>query len=172
MQGYKHYQHRKIEPLWHFGYVCFNLTRTIAVDGRTSHGLSYTSFEFSNIILSKPAIKDSELSLTASVTVKNTGSVEGSEVVQLYTTLPSRMDPALTQVPLMLRAFTKVKLAAGESRTVELALDKYAASYWDERISSWVVERGEYVVRVGPASNVLPLKATFVVESGFEWNGL
>jgi beta-glucosidase len=107
------------------------------------------------------------------VTVKNTGSVAGSEVVQAYTTLPSAPDPSLTHVPLALRSFAKVRdLAPGESRQVELALDKYAVSYWEERYRAWVVEKGEYVVRVGPSSAVLPLEDRFVVEKSFEWNGL
>ena len=69
----------------------------------------------------------------------------------------------------------KVKdVKPGESRKVALKLDKYAVSYWEERIGRWVVERGEYGVRVGRSSAVeeLGLAATFRVEKGFEWNGL
>jgi beta-glucosidase len=138
-----------------------------------SHGLSYTTFEYSDLKLSTPSVVDGDVKLTATVTVKNTGSVAGSEVVQLYTTIPSNQDPAHIQVPRSLRAFSKVHdLAPGASTTVELALDKYAVSYWEPTIGRWVVENAEYVVEVGPSSAVLPLQATFAIERGFEWNGL
>lgn len=142
------------------------------LSGVHRHGLSYTTFEYSDLKISKPSIQDGELTLTTSVTVKNTGAIAGSEVVQLYTTLPSTPDPALTHVPAMLRAFAKVALAPGESKTVQLPVDKYGASYWESRVGCWVVERGEYGVRVGPSSHVLPLKGSFAIEKGFEWNGL
>lgn len=53
-------------------------------------------------------------------------------------------------------------------------MDKYAVSYWEERIMRWVVEAGEYLVRVGPSSapGDLALSATVVLKKGFEWNGL
>ncbi len=61
-----------------------------------------------------------------------------------------------------------------ESRVVEFALDKYAVSYWEERIDKWAVESGEYGVKVGSASDDLPLVGTIVLEKAdaFEWNGL
>jgi beta-glucosidase len=144
-----------------------------AIDPLFSHGLSYTTFEYSDLKLSTPSVVDGDVKLTATVTVKNTGSVAGSEVVQLYTTIPSSQDPAHIQVPRSLRAFSKVHdLAPGASTTVELALDKYAVSYWEPTIGSWVVENAQYAVEVGPSSAVLPLQATFTIERGFEWNGL
>jgi beta-glucosidase len=107
------------------------------------------------------------------VTIKNTGSVPGAEVVQLYGTLPAMEDPAPARIPLALRAFKKTAvLEPGAHVRVELALDKYAVSAWDERIRAWVAEPGTYDVRVGPSSAVLPLHATFKLEKGFEWNGL
>ncbi|KIM80042.1 glycoside hydrolase family 3 protein [Piloderma croceum F 1598] len=152
--GYKHYHHRKIAPLFAFGY-----------------GLSYTTFDYSNLELSKPAVKDNDLSLTVLTTITNSGSLIGSEVVQLYITMPTTSD--LSHPPLMLKAFAKVyDLEPGKSKKVELRLDKYAVSYWEERISRWVVERGVYGVRVGPRSDRLPLEGTFKITEGFEWNGL
>ncbi|CDO77775.1 Glycoside Hydrolase Family 3 protein [Trametes cinnabarina] len=154
--GYKWYHHRKIEPQWHFG-----------------HGLSYTTFEFSDLSLSKPAFSNGDVSLTASVKVTNTGSVIGTDVVQLYVSYPTTSK--LTHPPLMLKAFAKVfDLAPGKSEVVKVALDKYAVSYWEDRISRWVVDDGEYVVRVGRSSapEALSLSATFNIEKRFEWNGL
>ena len=111
--------------------------------------------------------------MTASVTVTNTGPVAGSEVVQLYITLPTTSP--LTHPPLMLKAFSKVRdLPAGKSTTVTLKLDKLSVSYWEERIGRWVVERGEYLVRVGHSSapEDLAISSKLVLSKGFEWNGL
>jgi len=136
-----------------------------------SYGLSYTTFDYSNLELSKPAVKDNDLSLAISATVTNSGCLIGSDVVQLYITMPTTSD--LSHPPLMLKAFAKVHdLEPGKSKKVELRLDKYAVSYWEERISRWVVERGAYGVRVGPSSDRLPLEGTFKINQCFEWNGL
>ncbi|KAF8437627.1 glycoside hydrolase family 3 protein [Boletus edulis BED1] len=152
--GYKHFQHRGIAPQFAFG-----------------HGLSYTTFALSDLELSTPTIANGEFSLTATVTVTNTGSVAGSEVVQLYVSMPKTSE--LTHPPRLLRAFGKAKdLAPGARMRVVLALDKIAVSYWDDRIGRWVIERGEYGVSVGPSSDVLPLTASFVVDKTVEWSGL
>ncbi|KAH7919491.1 glycoside hydrolase family 3 protein [Leucogyrophana mollusca] len=152
--GYKHFQHRGITPQFAFG-----------------HGLSYTTFAYSDLQLSKPTVANGDFSLTASVTLTNTGKLTGSEVVQLYVAMPTTTD--LSHPPLLLRAFTKVKdLQPGESKKVTLSLDKYAVSYWENRITRWVVEKGEYGVRVGAGSDNLPLQANFTIVKGFEWNGL
>ena len=155
-QGYKHYHHRNISPLFHFG-----------------HGLSYTTFQYSDLKLSEPVIANNDVEIVATLTVTNTGNVAGTETVQLYTTLPTTSE--LTHPPLQLKAFAKARdLAPGQSQTVTLKLDKYAVSYWETRISRWVVEKGEYLVRVGRSSapEDLSLSAKVVIPKGFEWNGL
>jgi beta-glucosidase len=154
--GYKHYQYRDVQPMWAFGY-----------------GLSYTTFEFSDFKIDKPSVKDNDLSLTVSVTVTNTGSVPGQEVVQAYVAITPQADPAPIHVLRALKAFKKTAiLAPGEKTTVELSLDKYAVSWWDERISAWVVEKGKYGLEIGNSSVVLPLQGSFEIEKGFEWTGL
>ncbi|KAJ7621338.1 beta-glucosidase [Roridomyces roridus] len=153
--GYKHFQHRNIEPQFAFG-----------------HGLSYTTFEFSNLKLSAPSVSPStgEFSLTVSMDVTNTGSVAGAEVAQIYISLPRTSE--LTHVPLQLKGFSKVLLEPGQTASASVELDKYAVSYWDDRFSTWVVEKGEYGVKVGAGSDRLGLEAVFGVEKGFEWQGL
>ncbi|KIJ63446.1 glycoside hydrolase family 3 protein [Hydnomerulius pinastri MD-312] len=152
--GYKHFQHRGIAPQFAFG-----------------HGLSYTTFAYSDLQLSTPVVANGDFSLSATVTVTNTGKVAGSEVVQLYVSMPKTSD--LTHPELMLRAFHKVKdLASGASQKVTITVDKYAVSYWEDRITRWVIEKGEYGVKVGSSSDSLPLSSTFVVSKGLEWNGL
>jgi beta-glucosidase len=138
-----------------------------------SHGLSYTTFEYSDLKVGQPTVKENNLTLNLSFTVTNTGSVPGQEVAQAYVSIAAQADPAPHQVPRALRAFKKTTvLAPGENAHVELSLDKYAVSWWDERISSWVADKGKYGVQVGPSSAVLPLEGDFILEKGFEWNGL
>jgi beta-glucosidase len=85
--------------------------------------------------------------------------------------MPATSD--VTHPPLLLRAFRKAKdLQPGQSAEVRLTLDKYAVSFWEERIGRWVVEGGVYGVRVGGSCDELPLGGSFVVRKGFEWNGL
>ncbi|KAG2134498.1 glycoside hydrolase family 3 protein [Suillus clintonianus] len=152
--GYKHFHNRKIKPQFSFG-----------------HGLSYTTFSYSDLELSEAVLSNGNLSLNATVTVINTGELTGSEVVQLYVSMPTTSD--VTHPPLLLRAFCKVKdLQPGQSEKVTLTLDKYAVSFWEERIARWVVEKGVYGVKVGGSCDDLPLVGSFVVETGFEWNGL
>lgn len=145
----------------------------LSIDTMHSQGLSYTTFQYSDLSLSEPTYANNNVSLTATVKVTNIGSVAGSEVVQLYVTLPTTSE--LSHPPLALKAFAKVQgLAPGKSEEVKLNLDKYAVSYWEERISRWVVEKGEYLVRVGPSSapHDLTLSAKVALKKGFEWNGI
>ncbi|KDR82279.1 hypothetical protein GALMADRAFT_264459 [Galerina marginata CBS 339.88] len=152
--GYKHYQHRNLQPLYAFG-----------------HGLSYTTFNISELKLSQPVVTANEFNMTVSVAVTNTGSVAGSEVVQVYVSLPNTSD--LTHPALQLRGFAKVRdLAPGALETVDIKLDKYAVSYWSELYDTWTVEKGVYTVKVGAGSDQLSLEANFDVGIGFEWRGL
>ncbi|GJE97941.1 glycoside hydrolase family 3 protein [Phanerochaete sordida] len=153
--GYKWYQARDIKPLFPFG-----------------HGLSYTTFSVTDLVLviSSPASRSIPFTLDVSVKVTNTGSVAGSEVVQVYVTLP---DIGLTTPTLQLRGFTKVKdLQPGHSKTASVHLDKYAVSYWDTRRSAWVAKAGKYGVAVGKSSEDIVLNGAFELKSDFEWNGL
>ncbi|KAF7299413.1 Glycoside hydrolase family 3 protein [Mycena indigotica] len=151
--GYKHFHHRNIKPLFAFG-----------------HGLSYTTFDLSDLQVSKPVVSASDVELTVSLQVTNTGSIAGSEVAQVYVTLPKTS--VLTHPPLQLKGFAKVRLEPGKSEVVNITLDKYAVSYWEERFSTWVVEKGEYGLRVGPSSDQLALQASFTLDRGLEWRGL
>ena len=145
----------------------------LVADSCPSHGLSYTTFDLSDLTVSEPKISNGDVSITATVKVTNTGSVAGTEVVQLYVSLPTTSE--LTHPPLMLKAFAKVaNLAPGKSEVAKLTLDKYAVSYWEDRIACWVVESGVYRVRVGQSSapEALTLVAEFKISQRFEWNGL
>ena len=135
--------------------------------------MSYTTFSYSDLRISEPTYGDDDVSLSASLTLTNSGPVTGSEAVQLYVTMPDTSE--LSHPPLQLKAFKKVKdLKPGAKTQVVLKLDKYAVSYWDERIARWVVERGQYGVRLGGSSSSagLVLKGNFVIGKSFEWKGL
>jgi beta-glucosidase len=132
--------------------------------------LSYTTFQYSDLKVSEPSIRENNIAVTVKFTVRNTGNVAGSEIAQLYITWPSHS--ALTHPPLTLKAFSKIYLEASEDGLVGIHLDKYAISSWIESSDRWAVESGSYTISVGPSSQELPLTATMAVGSGFEWIGL
>ncbi|KAL6309197.1 putative beta-glucosidase from glycoside hydrolase family GH3 [Sparassis latifolia] len=151
--GYKYYQAHGIKPLFPFG-----------------HGLSYTTFSFSDLTISEPHSQGSAFDLDVHVTVTNTGSIVGSEVVQLYVTLP---DVGVTTPKLQLRGFVKAhNIAPGKSERVHIKLDKYAISFWDVVENAWSAPPGMYQVFAAKSSTEMVLQGSFVLKEGFAWNGL
>ncbi|MGY1836636.1 glycoside hydrolase family 3 C-terminal domain-containing protein [Blastococcus sp. SYSU DS0510] len=120
------------------------------------HGLGYTTVETGDLQVT--ATGDDSASVT--VTVANTGDRAGRHVVQVYvaTTAGPVRRPARE-----LRAFTKVSLEPGESRTVTLALDRRAFAYWDVREGRWLVAPGEYTVQVGDSAADVVAEATLAL---------
>ncbi len=142
MVGYRYYLTRKYPVRFPFGY-----------------GLSYTSFEYSDLTVSGGSIKDAD-TLEVSVTVKNTGDRSGEEVVQLYVENPRTQ--ALR--PLReLREFAKVKLDKGESKRVSFTLGKRAFSYYDTQCGDWRAESGQYKVQICSDCNTPVLEASVSV---------
>ena len=117
------------------------------------HGLSYTEFEYTNLTLSAQEL-DEGGSLTVQVTVKNTGARAGKEVVQLYVAPPAG---GMFRPVRELRAYSKVELAPGESRTVELTLGGRAFAYYDVQAKDWRVDSGTYMVEAGSSSRDIRL---------------
>ena len=115
------------------------------------YGLSYTSFAYSEL-------KANARSVT--LTVTNTGSRAGAEIVQVYAAKP---DAQIFRPAQELKAFTKVWLEAGESKTVTLPLDDKAFRYWNTKTDSWEVEGGTYELRVGASSADICLTAAVEV---------
>ncbi len=110
---------------------------------------------------------DFEVDVT--VTLTNTGSMAGSEVVQVYVNLP---DIGLATPKLQLRGFAKARdIAPGESKTVTVKLDKYAVSWWDTVGQQWKAAPGTYQVHVGKSSVALDLQGQFVLDIGYTWIG-
>jgi beta-glucosidase len=129
-------------------------------------GLSYTTFEYSNLRLSADAIKDTD-SVTATVTVKNTGRRAGKAVVQLYVGDAEGYRNAIRPVR-ELKGFEKVELAPGESRDVSFTLCKRAFARWNTTIHDWWVESGDFTIEADDSVANLPLKVTVKVESTVE----
>lgn len=140
--GYRWVDKAKTKPLFAFG-----------------HGLSYTTFSVSNLRQdSKTMTQDGTLTFT--VTVKNTGDREGSEVVQLYI----HDDKSSIDRPYKeLKGFAKVNLKAGESSDVSFTIDRAALSFYDEQQGDWTAESGSFTALVGTASDNLPLKTAFTL---------
>lgn len=150
--GYRFYEYMERAVLFPFG-----------------HGLSYTSFAFSNLSVEE---KDGRVSVR--VEVKNTGTRKGAEVVQVY--VAPRQKAKVNRPVKELRGFDKVELEAGEARAVGVEVEtKYAASYWDEGRGKWCAEKGEYEVVVGNSSAAgegVTLRGAFRVGETFWWSGL
>ena len=134
--GYRYYDTKEMNVCYPFG-----------------HGLSYTDFEYSAMSLDKTAMKDSD-SLGVSVTVKNSGTRSGKEVVQLYV----RQEKSAVRRPLReLKEFGKVELAPGEAKTLSFKLGKRAFSYYEPRIDDWYAENGAYYIEAGTSSRDIRL---------------
>ena len=132
--GYRYYDTAGVPTAFPFGY-----------------GLSYTSFAYSDL-------KADEKGVT--LTVTNTGSCAGAEVVQLYVAKP---DATIFRPAKELKGFTKVQLEAGESKTVTIPLDDKAFRYWNVKTDRWEVEGGSYQLLVGASSADIRLTAAVTV---------
>ncbi|KAF0328446.1 hypothetical protein GQ607_004242 [Colletotrichum asianum] len=130
--GYRFYDHRKIEPLFPFGY-----------------GLSYTTFTYSNIRLSSDSLAVDE-KIEVQVDVTNTGDVDGKEVVQFYVSPVSK--PRLGRPLRELKGWDKVFVRPGETATARATLDRVSISYWDDSVQKWVIE-GNAVFMVSAAKD-------------------
>lgn len=135
--GYRHYDSVRQEVLFPFG-----------------HGLSYATFEYSDLLVS--GSPDEGGSVTASVTVKNVGSVAGKETVQFYVSPSSREVPRPEQE---LKGFAKVSLEPGESTRVTVTLDSRAFSWYDADHGSWRITPGAYEIRAAASSRDVRLTA-------------
>jgi beta-glucosidase len=133
--GYRWFDEEKIEPLFAFGY-----------------GLSYSSFAYSDA----KAVPSADGGLDVSVKVKNTGTVAGDEVPQVYLDAPAQRPEGVQFAPKTLAAFDRVSLKPGESKDVVLHVAPRSLEYWSVAETRWV--KVARTVRVGSSSRELPLE--------------
>jgi beta-glucosidase len=122
-------------------------------------GLSYTSFAYSDLKVSKKKLGADDAA-TVSVEVKNRGAREGDEVVQMYV---SHEGSAVERPMEALKGFARVSLKAGETKTVTLPLAAKDLAYWDEKTKAFVVEKDRVMVKVGGSSDDLPVQTAVEV---------
>lgn len=137
------YMYDQHEPLFAFG-----------------HGLSYTTFEYSNLKLDKPNIRDGEI-VNISLDVKNTGSVNSDEVVQLYVSHP---ESKVARPIKALKGFKRIHVPGGESITVTIPLKADELRFWEEDKHAFVLEKGKVDIMVGASSSDIRLKETIVAK--------
>ncbi|WEJ94853.1 beta-glucosidase [Yamadazyma tenuis] len=148
--GYRYYEKMKKAVSFPFG-----------------HGLSYTSFEYSKLLVE---IDEENDELNVCVSVENTGSCDGDEVIQLYT---SHKNPKTIKPCQELKGYEKVSIKAGESARVEIHLSlKDSLSFFDEYFGKWSLEAGEYEFRVGKSSGDIRLTQLANITKGKLWLGL
>jgi len=129
--GYRWFDAKNIEPMYPFGY-----------------GLSYTHFEFSDIKTNKSEYSKDDI-IEVTFNLKNTGSVDGKEVAQLYISKP---ESSVERVKQELKGFKKVLVKSGESETVAITLPVLELAYYNEDKKQWEVEPGKYILKIGNSS--------------------
>jgi len=141
--GYRYFDSRKVEPMFPFGY-----------------GLSYTKFEYSNLV-TPHELKNNTEEFSVTFNLKNVGSYEGKEISQVYI----REKESIVERPYKeLKGFSKVLLKAGETKKVTIHLNKRAIQYYDPAKKQWVANPGKFEILVGGSSKDIQLKGetTFV----------
>lgn len=129
--GYRHFDKKQIAPLFPFG-----------------HGLSYSSFEYSNITVNQTAFSDKE-TVKVSIDIKNTSQIRGKEIVQLYV---RDTESSIIRPDKELKGFVKVDLDAHQTKTVLFELNRRDFAFYDEQTSSWKVEIGAFQILIGASS--------------------
>ena len=124
------------------------------------HGLSYTTFDYSDLKLSKSSIKDGQI-VDVTVNVKNTGSVDSDEVIQLYVGFP---ESQVERPHKALKGFKRIYIPAGETKRITIALDPDELKYWNEDNHAFVLEKGQVELMIGAASNDIRLTGNLDVK--------
>lgn len=141
--GYRWYDTKKIAPLYPFGY-----------------GLSYTDFTYKNLKTDRKSYKSGDR-IAVTLTLTNSGKVGGKETVQLYI---AKQGSAVSRAEKELKAFTKVDVAPGASKSVQLLLNTRDLAYYNITTHSWTVEPGKYSIMAGSSSRDIRGVESFVIQ--------
>ncbi|MGA8199757.1 MAG: fibronectin type III-like domain-contianing protein, partial [Candidatus Sulfotelmatobacter sp.] len=146
--GYRGYEHNHVQPLYPFGY-----------------GLSYTTFQYSHIEVEPEGASSTGAHYNVTFDVTNTGARAGADVAQVYV---SESDPKVPRPPKELKGFSRVELAAGETKHVSVSLNPRAFTYYDVAGKHWHADAGKYTVKVGDSSEDVPLKADVNLPAAYD----
>ena len=141
--GYRWHDTKKIKPLFAFG-----------------EGMSYTTFELSKLDSDKKVYSKNE-AITISGTVSNKGNLDGAEVVQVYI---GKLNSKVSRAEKELKGFQKVEVKKGENATFKISIDTNNLSFYDETISNWNLEKGDYMIYVGNSSSNISKKIKITIK--------
>ncbi|MDQ1397273.1 MAG: beta-glucosidase [Acidimicrobiaceae bacterium] len=143
--GYRAYEKRRLSPRFAFG-----------------HGLSYTTFDYGEVVLAADRIGPGD-DVRATVTVTNSGTCAGAEVVQVYV---RDVEASVMRPEKELKAFARVHLEPGQTSVIPFLLDERALSFWDTKSKRWRAEPGQFEILVGGSSVDIRSRASFVLWDG------
>jgi beta-glucosidase len=141
--GYRWHDTKKIKPLFAFG-----------------EGMSYTTFALSKLDSDKKEYSNND-TIIISGTVSNKGNLDGAEVVQVYI---GKLNSKVSRAEKELKGFEKVEVKKGENGTFKISIDTNSLSFYDESISDWNLEKGDYMIYIGNSSSNISKKIKITIQ--------
>jgi beta-glucosidase len=152
--GHRYYEKLKTPPLFYFGY-----------------GLSYTTFAYRDLKVPQTVDLAARPTFDVSVTLQNTGTRDGAEIVQVYV---ADLESSVQRPVKELKGYQKVYVAVGETVNVSVTLDKYALSFWSQDHEQWLAEQGSFEIVVATSANPEDevLRQRFELADDYLWSGM
>ncbi|CEN60566.1 hypothetical protein ASPCAL03002 [Aspergillus calidoustus] len=152
--GHRYYEKLKTPPLFYFGY-----------------GLSYTTFAYRDLKVPQTVDLAARPTFDVSVTLQNTGTRDGAEIVQVYV---ADLESSVQRPVKELKGYQKVYVAVGETVDVSVTLDKYAISFWSQDHEQWLAEQGSFEIVVATSADPEDevLRQRFELADDYLWSGM